>query len=257
MKKNSLLALTTIFAGSLLFSGPAFGQFSIMDFKDPVEINFTGYDGSDNPTGWTATAGTFRGYGTGSGTAGGVYSFGTDADGTNTDRWLGIQFAGTPSSGTLSAEFVNNTGSLIEILNISYQAYQFRAASGGRSSFFDVNVNGGGAISGLNFTADNTIATGERGTILGVTGFPTTLSVTVSGLSISDGDTFTVNWAGFRGDDVTGSAQGIGINNISVSAIPEPSTYAAIGGILALGAVLYRRRKLKAQAEVAENASAS
>jgi hypothetical protein len=35
----------------------------------------------------------------------------------------------------------------------------------------------------------------------------------------------------------------IGITNVSFSAVPEPSTYAALAGIAALGLALYARRR--------------
>ncbi len=64
-------------------------------------------------------------------------------------------------------------------------------------------------------------------------------SVSLSEQSIAVGDEFTMRiptgggTSGFILESMT----------ISVSAIPEPSTCAAIGGILVLGIVLYRRRK--------------
>lgn len=240
--KTKALILTAAFG---LTSALALGQTSLTSFNDTVTLNFTGFDGSNDPTGWSTTGiptDRYQGYGTGNGTAGGLWSFGTDTDGTDTDRWLGVQFAGTPSSATLSTDFTNNTGAVIEELSLTYDAFQFRGALNGRSSFFEVNINGGTAISGLTFVADNSLATGERGTDLYDTVFPTTLSATVSGLNIGIGDTFIINWAGDRGSDTTGSAQGIGINNIGITAIPEPGTLALVA-LTGVAAIVTLRRK--------------
>jgi hypothetical protein len=222
-------------------STTASGSYSITALSLSVEVNFTEYDGLAAPANWTLTTAPFRGTSTGSNTSGGYVSFGTDGDGVDNDRWLGVQFAGTPSSVTMSTTFTNKTGSTITSLDIAYDIYQFRADNAGRSSFFNVSV-AGNPIASLGFTADNTLATGERGTILGDTALATRLAATVGGLSIANDETITVSWIGARGNDTTGNAQGIGINNISVQAIPEPSTYALLFGAGVLGLALIRRK---------------
>ena len=40
----------------------------------------------------------------------------------------------------------------------------------------------------------------------------------------------------------TGAGAGIAVDNVTVSAVPEPATYAALVGLLALGVVVWRRR---------------
>jgi MYXO-CTERM domain-containing protein len=248
MKTRKTTTSSFVLAGFILAglaTSSAVAQQSITQFDLALSQDFDGYAGTAAPSGWTSSTSSFQGRGTGSGTTGGIYSFGTDSTGVDTDRWFGVQFAGAPNAAvTLSTSFRNDTGGVITSLVISYDAYQFRAVQNGRTSFFNVNLNGGAAISGLTFTSNNSLATGQRGTILGVSAFPTTLTATVSGLSIQPDAVFTLNWAGGRGDDTTGSAQGIGINNVSLTAIPETSTYAAIFGVLVLGAAFaYRRRR--------------
>lgn len=63
--------------------------------------------------------------------------------------------------------------------------------------------------------------------------------------------TFSLALASYSGDDTTGPAIGAGgvyFDNFSVTAIPEPSTYAAFAGLGALGLVLWRRRRVKSAA---------
>lgn len=237
MKTKTLLLTAALGLTSVLALGQVVNDLNVIN-----SFNFTGFDGNSVPSGWTSTSSAFRGYSTGTNQSGGIVSFGVDGTGANTDRWFGFQFAGTPNDVvTNSLTLTNNTGVSITSLVISYQAYQFRAANGGRSSFFDVNLNGGSPIVDLNFTSDNTLATGERGTILGVSAFPTTLTTTITGLNIADQSSFTINWVGNRGT-VTGSAQGIGINNIAITAIHEPGTLALVG-LMGLAAVVGLRRR--------------
>jgi uncharacterized membrane protein affecting hemolysin expression len=44
-------------------------------------------------------------------------------------------------------------------------------------------------------------------------------------------------------DGATGATGNNRLDNITLTAVPEPSTYAALLGLLALGVVAYRRRK--------------
>lgn len=70
------------------------------------------------------------------------------------------------------------------------------------------------------------------------------VSITIASLDVSSISNMTVSFAA----DFNGSSDFVRIDDFSVSgvsAIPEPSTYAAIGGLLALGLVMYRRRKQK------------
>lgn len=228
--------------GFIVFVAQVGAQVSIPSLGVASVETFTGYTGAAAPSGWTISSGeVFKGYGKGSDTAGGVYSFGSDNTGASTDRWLGFQFAGSPSDAvTFSISYVNDTGVTITSLDVSMDYFQFRLASGGRESFFTVNLDGGSDISELGFTSTTTGTTGFQSPVTA-----TTKSVTLTGLNIASGSTFSFNIVGNRGP-TTGSAQGIGIDNFSVtaSAVPEPSTYAAIAGAVALaGAMVVRRRK--------------
>lgn len=246
---NTKIKIGALVAALCLFGIQSHAQTSVTTFGSSIVDTFTSYGGTAAPSGWTVSSGeSFLGFGTGSGTSGGVVSFGADNTGVNTDRWFGFQFAASPSQlVTFTKSFVNNTGSVVTSLAISYDVFQFRLASGGRASTLAVNLDGGSSISALGFTATTTGTTGAVSPISG-----TTLSVTLTGLSISNGSSFSINILGDRGL-TTGSAQGIGIDNFSVtavSAVPEPSSTALLAGGLTLGAVLIQRRRKAVSAQV-------
>ncbi|MBW8782406.1 MAG: autotransporter-associated beta strand repeat-containing protein [Verrucomicrobia bacterium] len=90
----------------------------------------------------------------------------------------------------------------------------------------------------LTFNLTNTIA-GSYSLFTGgtPTGSFTGVSITSTALSTSDSN------ATFSGNDGTWSYLFTNsTNNLTISAIPEPATYAALAGLLALGAVFLRRR---------------
>lgn len=239
MRCGKLITFVSVTVG--IFSMSAFGQVSITAFNSAVIETFTAYNGGSAPANWTVSSGeSFQGYGTGSSTTRGVWSYGSDNSGTDTDRWLGFLFGGSPSDAvTFSTSFTNNTGASIASLLISYDVFQFRSANGGYISYFDVNLDGGSSIGGLNFTSVNTLPTGAQTPIVA-----TNKSITLTGLSIANGQTFSLNFVGSRGSG-SGNAQGVGLDNISVTAVPEPSTYAVILGAVALvgvAAVRYRKQ---------------
>ena len=76
-----------------------------------------------NETGTSASNNGQYDAGTGSGTAGDVYSFGAAA---STERAFGTLFSGTLNP-TIGAQFTNNTGSTVTALDVSYIGEMWRA----------------------------------------------------------------------------------------------------------------------------------
>lgn len=71
-----------------------------------------------------------------------------------------------------------------------------------------------------------------------VTGLMDTYTSTALGGQSGSTLDIVISWAG-----TPSGSEAIAFDNITINAVPEPSTYAAIFGLLGLGFVLYRRRK--------------
>jgi hypothetical protein len=66
------------------------------------------------------------------------------------------------------------------------------------------------------------------------------IAASITGISFQNTQELWIRWADA---DNTGTDHGIAIDNVSVTAIPEPSTYALIMGVLTLGFIVARRRQ--------------
>ncbi len=173
-------------------------------------------------------------------------------------------------SAVFGAQFINNTGAVITSLTISYTGEQWNwntatvnntlqftfsedATSLTDGSWTDYNdgdfasLFDSGTGAGLNGNS-NTIYNGSGyvAKTAGQAGGPgadnfTDISVTISGLSIAQSDTFWIRWSDdFSG--VSGNGQGLGIDNLSVSAVPEPGSVAVFMSLAVLGFVAVSRR---------------
>lgn len=157
--------------------------------------------------------------GAGTNTAGDTYSFGPAA---NSDRALGSVTSNTITSIALGAVFTNNTGQTITSLNIAYTGEQWR---GGDTA---------GVVDTLAFSySDNTSAI-NAGTFLpfGSLDFSspqptlsgplngnalanqTSLSQTIAGLSIPNGQSFAIRWTD---SNITGSDDGLSVDDFSLT----------------------------------------
>lgn len=188
------------------------------------------------PAGWiVSSSGIFTYKGTNAGTTatGGVYAFGSSPDYS-----LGALRTDTTGNITFNVNFSNDTGQTITAIQLiwDYEQYRYVNTSG-------FSVAGTGVLSGNSTIAAN----GLVGSNTGTNGVATTtaISITLSGLSISNGDTFGLIWTTTDG---SGGDNNIAIDNfnLSVTAVPEPSTYAAILGGVALGGVMVLRRRKSA-----------
>ena len=179
------------------------------------------------PPGWffaeSGTGAAVNGFyvvGTGSGTAGDTYSFGSAS---STERALGSLRSGTVVP-TIGAGFTNTSGSTISALQISYHAEQWRAGAvrsgvNDRLDFqisYDATSLTTGTWTDINELDFNSYV--NSGPVGAVNGNSTsiTLSHEIAGLSIANGQSFFIRWSDF---DVPNSDDGLAVDDFSLTPI--------------------------------------
>lgn len=185
---------------------------------------------SSLPAGWasaeTGTGGNaLYAAGTGSGTGGDTYSYGTSG---NSERALGTLQTGSVVP-TIGASFQNDTLGAITSLEISFWGEQWRLGSLGRVdrldfqySFDATSLTSGtwNDFDGLDFTSP--IASGSTGALVGNSDpNRTLLSGTLSGLNWADGGTLWLRWTDLN---ASGSDDGLAIDDFSITAVREVTT---------------------------------
>lgn len=218
----------------------------------PVIEQFTSYPGLVAPDNWTLAAVSgppfFNGTNNGTSTGGGFYSYGANG---NSNRALGyLGNSGTQESITNAATFTNSTGETITQLALSFDAQQWHSAGSGgtRINGWAVSISTDGGMSYAPVTVGNLSSWLSSNTLGGgIGGAPvdgytqsSTRSGTLTGLSIANGTNFLLRWSSNQGIG-TGFSQGIAIDNVSVTAVPEP-TATVLGGLAALAAAAAARR---------------
>ena len=227
-----------------------FASLSIESLDSEVFLDFTDFDGSGfspNPLeeqldsdmwavdglsegsldfGGTATSGDFaRGISSGGETKGGIYAF--DVGGGNIA--LGTQpTASDWASGAFTLRLQNNTGLTLTELGISYSIYLYNDQD--RESSFNFSHSADNdvytQVSELDFTSPGT---GSKSPVW----LETELETTITELSIAAGEYYYFRWSG---DDISnsGSRDEFGLGNISMTAVPEPSQFGLICGLIVL-----------------------
>lgn len=238
-----LLQLSALFVFSAI-TGVA--QISITGLSSDLSAplyseNFNTFAGTaiSVPSGWTISANTgalnYKGTGTGSSSTGGIYAFGTAGE-----YALGVLHSGsstTENIPTFGVSFTNNSGATITSVTFKWNYEQWRYVNTSGFTLTGTGLNSAN-LSSYSFSG---ISTGTNGTVTS-----TSVSVTLTNLSISNGSTFGLSW---KTTDATGSDNGVAIDDFSLAAtaVPEPATYAAIfGGMALLGAAVHRRRSRRA-----------
>jgi hypothetical protein len=214
------------------FSNPSsvFAQISLT--LSPYTQLFDSYAGTVGsiPSGWSVAfqlASVFNGVGTGTSSTGGAWAYGIGGENA-----FGALRSGTPGNITLGASFINNTGNTITSLTIglTYEEWRYANTSG-------FNVSGTGALSSSSLSTLN-----YSGSAAGVNGVPTSTPalLTLTGLSISNGATFGINWLT---TDAALADNGIALDNFALgfTALPEPGTW--LTGAFAAAAVGVSLRK--------------
>jgi hypothetical protein len=259
------LALATLFSllsvgfldaqsTSISFTGPAYNQ-NFDTLPNSGVFSFTGSGPFDLPTttpgslnGWafqrlsgTSANAAFR-FGDGSTNNQGVYSYGTAG---SAERALGT-FAGGQLVSSIGSLYVNNSGSTIDTIRITFTGEQWRRGASPNTLSFQYSVGATSISSGvftsfsaLNFTGP------QSGSSIALNGNlaanQVQVSATISGLNWTAGSRLVIRW---NDSNDPGADSGLAIDNFSLS-IPEPATVAA--GIAALGlmAMALRAQKVR------------
>lgn len=162
-----------------------------------------------NETG--ANANTTITAGTGSSATGDTYNFGVLS---GSDRTLGGLRSGNVIP-TFGFYFINNTGSTITSLAITYTGETWRRGTASRTDQLDFQYSTNATSLTTGSWTDfnsldyvNTAGATASGSLLQ----SATITATLGSLSITDGSTFFIRWNDL---DVTGADDGMGINNFS------------------------------------------
>jgi hypothetical protein len=223
------------YGGSGLQATPAAGQL------DSDAWAVTGWSDGDLAFGGTRTTASTdytRGNTSAAVTTGGMYAFGS------TDRQLMIQPGGSDwAPGTLTLKITNNTGAAVKYWTLGYELYVRNDQARSNSfnfSFSTDNVTYTPVNVG-NFQYTSTAAIDPTPVWALISALSTT--VTTGGSGVASGSSLYIRWSGA---DVggSGSRDEFGIDDVAITAIPEPSKYAfAITALLGV-LILIRRRQI-------------
>ncbi len=222
----ALLAVTGLFASTAEVGA----QVSISS-SSPVTENFNaiGSTGTASlPSGWKMTAAgagttagwaavanvtaTTQGASSGSPATGGRYNWGNGT--TTSDRAVGFMTSGSYSSpNAVMAHYVNNTGATVVDLAISFDIERYRINSAAASVTFFTSTDG------ITWTArtagDSGAFTTGTSAYNFTTGTVVSKSFNITGLSIANGTPIYLKW---NFDTTGGSSQGLGLDNVSITA---------------------------------------
>lgn len=217
VRRLVLLTLTILFTSNLL------GQISIGTLPYvPGATNFNAYNPNNAgnyaatiPAGWTGVTGgttTYNGQGTGTTFNGGYWGYGSAGE-----FCLGAMPSGASTPITYAVSYTNNSGSTITTLTISWDYEQWSYSSGNNNTW---NCTATGGLAG-----NATINAQDYNNVNGTNGVVTTTSIsfTLTGLNITNGSTFGIQWAVAD----AGSAapdKGIGIDNFNIIASNTANT---------------------------------
>jgi len=238
MKMNVFVWMT---AGLVGLGSMSMSQGAVVYTGGTLIQDFTGYDGTAGPTGWDADGFSSgagfsenRGPSSGGEGTGGTYAF----DIGSGNIALGVQPGGSDfTPGFYELVVDNQTGAEISQWNVAFESYFFNDEDRGNSFDFSYSTNG------VDYT--NVVSAGFTSPELAATNPTWEVGAVYSDVilaSVPSGSNLYLRWTG---DDVSGggSRDEFALDNVSVSAVPEPTT----AGLLAVGfagiSIMRRRRK--------------
>lgn len=217
------------FAAGGIVASPSAGQL------DSDAWRVTGLSAGDTTFGGDFTGASFtRGTSTGGVTAQGMWAF--DTAGTGGNWTLGIQPGGndfTPGSITLRVQ--NNTGGTVSQWDLAYDLFIFNDQN--RSNSW----NWAWSTDDISYTTIDTFSSAQGGDGSPSWNMATDPEALGVNASVTDGGFLYLQWFG---DYVAGSGgrDEFAIDNISVTAVPEPAAGALLFGLAGLILISCRRR---------------
>jgi hypothetical protein len=252
-------------------TGVFVGMFAMCGLASAVPVSFTGnYNQDFNtlassgtsstlPSGWAlaesgSNANGIYTAGTGSSNAGDTYSFGSAND---SDRALGGVRSGALAP-LFGVEFRNDTGSILQSLDVLFTGEQWRLGALGRTDRLDFQYS----VDALSLTSGNWLdfdsldfvsptTTGSTGALNGnLPGNQVLLTSSITGLNILPASTFWFRWVDF---DATGADDGLAIDDFSLTwhapnpggngaSVPDAGSSLALFGLALSGLGLFGRR---------------
>jgi hypothetical protein len=220
--------------------------------------------GTNNPwidnatiTGWYSTETSYKAN-DGTGNSAGLYSYGTTG---STERALGSIVSNSVPTVRFAAQLLNNSGSTIQSINLSFVGEQWRNSGGGvvdtlafeylvtASPTNQISAGGYTGDSNLDFTALHVAAPASAlDGNLPVNQTP--LNDTITGLNWGPGQFLWLRWSEIRLPNAPNN--GLAIDGLTL-AVPEPGVIASVG-LLGLGFFAVRNLRSKKKATAPEEA---
>ncbi|CAA6689438.1 MULTISPECIES: PEP-CTERM sorting domain-containing protein [unclassified Lentimonas] len=225
------------YAGAGRSSNPSAGQLD-SEFYAQLKQGFDGGNAS-NAAARGVTTGT-----TGPSAGNGFYAADINNDGNRS-------FAYQAGNDNLEAfDFRITSSAALTAFDISFDAQYFKLTSGRVTGLnFSYAIDAGGdaitdaEVNALSFTANTDLnIAGTLGATANVWNDLGNLSTTISA-SVAAGDAIILRFEGITIEGAGGSRTFNSVDNLKISAVPEPGTYALLAGMCALSAVALRRRQ--------------
>lgn len=238
--KTLILSILTVAAISahaqILYTSGTYTQDFDNLFVTVPANNTTVTTASTLPSGWSVTeslanANTSTRVDNGSSGTGDSYLYGAT---NSNERALGGYSSGSMSV-IFGAQIVNNTGSTLTSFTLTFDGEQWKDG-GSASAVFNTDTFSYGIgntsltsgtftdVSALNFTAlvnNNSADVATDGN--NATYRSANISATISGITWTAGQSLWIRWSDAND---TGNDDGLAVDNVRFSAVPEPSTYA-------------------------------
>jgi hypothetical protein len=225
---------------------------AVISFGGSYSQNFDSFLGTSGtvPSGFTTTGTqTYKGLDDGGDGNGGYWSFGVNSA---SDRAFGMIETSSSVTGLgLIVALNNNTGSAINKFTLSYVLEEWRDGNGGsdRQNGFALRYSTDGTTFSSALRTDAAPLNNNLGKLNGNSAANRAVISSfdyMPAVAVQPGDTIYFEWQFVTVSGNTGARDGIGLDDFTITAVPEPATWFA--GVFALAVVVFdtvRRRRAR------------